>query len=999
MTATYSSSSLNRLADRLRGETRAEIHFDPGMRALYATDASLYQVEPLGVVIPKSSADVLATVAIAAAEKVPILPRGAATSLSGQTVGPAIVIDFSKFLNRIGVVDRNAMTVRVEPGVVLDQLNDHLKPIGLMFGPDVSTSDRATIGGMLGNNSAGARSLRYGKTVDHVHSIEAVLADGTTTTLGPLSEVALDQVCSQGDVVGRIHRVVRDTVAQHTPAIRARFPHILRRVSGYNLDEFVPGLPVRPVGFVDPPWQFNLAKLIVGSEGTLAVAAATVLKLVPIPKAQGLVVLSFATIPGALDRLAEIIDTGPVAVEMLDRMILDLAAENPLFAQYLNFTEGRPAAVLAAQFYDDSADDLAQRARDLAGKFQGHAGVLGVRVRLQDAAKDDFWKVRKAGFSLLMGMVGDAKPVAFVEDTAVDPQRLPAFYERFQKIVDQHGVKAACYGHADVGCLHIRPIINVKTGAGVETLRALAREVSDLVVEFGGAMSGEHGDGLARSLWNRKLFGPEIYAAFQAVKTAFDPENRLNPGKVVGDADPGDNLRIGPHYHPKEPDPTVLDFSGQGGFAGAVEMCSGVGACRKTASGTMCPSYMVTNDEMHSTRGRANLLRLAMTGDLPAGDNGFDDDTLHQALDLCLQCKACKTECPSKVDMAKLKAEVLFQHYQNRPRPLSHLLLGQIFRLNRMAAATAPLTNRMLSSPAFKWLLEKAAGIDRRRTLPAFARGHFRKWFGRHRPAAGAGARGSVVLLDDCFTTYNEPEVGVAAVQVLEAAGYSVELAGLACCGRPAISKGLLPLARELAEANVQKLAPLARRGMAIVGCEPSCVATLVDEYRDFRLGPDADLVAAAAILVDAFVSDPARAPELALLPRPGRVLLHGHCQQKAVLGTAGTLAALRRVPGLEIKELDAGCCGMAGSFGYELGHYEVSEALANRVLIPSAKADPAARLVAPGFSCRSQVHGLAGLSALHPIQVLAECLSFPPSDREPGRRQTVSSQPAATQV
>jgi FAD/FMN-containing dehydrogenase/Fe-S oxidoreductase len=997
MPATLPSSSLNQLADRLRRDTRAEVYFDRGMCGLYATDASLYQIEPLGVVVPRTAADVVTTVAIAADEKVPILPRGAATSLSGQTVGPAIVIDFSKYLNRIGVVDRGAMTVRVEPGAVLDQLNDHLKPMGLMFGPDVSTSDRATIGGMIGNNSAGARSLRYGKTVDHVHSVEVVLADGTAATMGPVSEAELARLSSRDDMIGKIHRVVRDTVSSHAVAIRARFPHILRRVSGYNLDEFVPGLPVRPVGWHDEPWQFNLAKLIVGSEGTLAVAAAASLKLVPIPNAQGLVVLSFATIAGALDRLAEIIETGPVAVEMLDRMILDLAAMNPLFAQYLSFAEGRPEAVLAAQFYADSADALAERAHDLAGRFQGRPGVLGVRTRLSDAAKDDFWKVRKAGFSLLMGMVGDAKPVAFVEDTAVDPPRLPAFYDRFRRIVEHHGVAAACYGHADVGCLHIRPIINVKSASGVETLRAIAREVSDLVVEFGGAMSGEHGDGLARSVWNRKLFGSEIYGAFQAIKAAFDPENRLNPGKVVGDADPGDNLRIGPDYHPHEPASTLLDFTGQGGFAGAVEMCSGVGACRKTTSGTMCPSYMVTSDEIHTTRGRANLLRLAMTGELPGDGDGFDQELLHQALDLCLQCKACKTECPSKVDMAKLKAEVLFQRYQNQPRPLGHLLLGQIFRLNNVAATTAPLTNRMLKSPAFRWLLEKTAGIDRRRTLPAFARDHFRKWFGRHRPAPGAGTRGSVVLIDDCFTTYNEPEVGIAAVQVLEAVGYGVKLAGLACCGRPAFSKGLLPLAHELAEFNVRKLLPLVRRGISIVGCEPSCVAMLVDEYRDFRLGPGADAVAAATSMVDAFVADAGRVPELALRSRPGRVLVHGHCQQKAVLGTAGTLGALRRVPGLEVKELDAGCCGMAGSFGYEHGHYEISDALAKRVLIPAVRSDPAAQLVAPGFSCRSQVHGLAGIQAVHPIQILAECLASPVDGQAPVEVRSIAPQTAVT--
>jgi FAD/FMN-containing dehydrogenase/Fe-S oxidoreductase len=968
-------SALNRLGQRLSRESRAEVYFDRDMRGLYATDASLYEIEPIGVVVPRVFDDVAAIVKIAADEHVPIVPRGAATSLSGQTIGPAIIIDFSKYLNRIGIVDRDAMTVRVEPGVVVDQLNAYLKPLGLMFGPDVSTSDRATIGGMIGNNSAGARSLRYGKTVDHVRSIEAVLADGTAATLGPVSTTELDAICARNDTIGRVHCVVRDTVATYEQAIRDRFPHILRRVSGYNLDEFVPGLPVRPRGWHEDQWQFNLAKLIVGSEGTLAVAAAAVLDVVPLPAAQGLVVLSFASIEAALDRLAEIVETGPVAVEMLDRMILDLAAQNPTFSHHLNFAEGRPAAILAAQFYADSPEELAGRADDLAKRFAGRPGVLSVRQRLVDAAKDDFWKVRKAGFSLLMGLVGDSKPIAFVEDTAVDPARLPAFYDQFRQIVERHGVLAACYGHADVGCLHIRPLINVKTRDGVETMRSIAREVADLVVEFGGAMSGEHGDGLARSLWNRKLFGPEVYAAFQTVKRAFDPENRLNPGKVVGDADPGENLRIGPEYHPHEPHPTLLDFSNQGGFARAVEMCSGVGACRKTATGTMCPSYMVTRDEIHTTRGRANLLRLAMTGELSGEGDGLDNETLHEALDLCLQCKACKSECPSQVDMAKLKAEVLHQHYQHRARPLSHLLLGQIFRLNPIAAATAPLTNAALHNPIIKWILEKAAGIDRRRTLPTFARAHFRKWFADHHALPRAGERGRVVLLDDCFTTYNEPRVGIAAVRVLEAAGYRVELAGLACCGRPAISKGLLPLARELADANVRKLAPLARQGIPIVGCEPSCLVTLMDEYREFRLGPDAETVARAAQMIDAFIADPANAPDLPLAARRGRVLVHGHCQQKAVIGTAGTLAALRRVPELEVRELDSGCCGMAGSFGYEHGHYDVSAALANRVLIPAALADPEARLVAPGFSCRSQVHGLSGINAVHPVELLAEQL------------------------
>jgi FAD/FMN-containing dehydrogenase/Fe-S oxidoreductase len=971
----YPSSILNHLADRLRRESRAEVYFDKSTRGLYSTDASLYQIEPLGVVVPRTAEDVVAAVSIAAEERIAVLPRGAATSLSGQTVGTGIVIDFSKYLNRIAIVDRDAMTVRVEPGVVLDQLNTHLKPLGLMFGPDVSTSDRATLGGMVGNNSAGARSLRYGKTVDHVRALDVVLSDGTTTFLGPLEQRELIERCARNDRDGEIHRVVRTVIAENEQAIREHFPRILRRVSGYNLDEFVPGLAVRPVGWCDEPWQFNLAKLIVGSEGTLAVVAAAHLKLVPIPRTQGLVVLSFATIPAALERVAEIVETGPVAVEMLDRMILDLAAQNPHFAQHLNFATGRPAAVLAAQFYADSQDELTARAADLSRRFEGKPGVIGVRTRLQDAEKDDFWQIRKAGFALLMGMVGDAKPIAFVEDTAVDPGRLPQFYDRFRRIVERHGVTAACYGHADVACLHIRPIINVKSHQGIEAIRSIAREVCDLVVEFGGSMSGEHGDGLARSVWNRRIFGPEVYAAFSSIKQTFDPENRLNPGKVIGSADPTDNLRIGPEYHPHEPAHTLLDFSAQGGFARAIETCSGIGACRKTNFGTMCPSYMATRDELHTTRGRANLLRLAMTGGLSSQGGPFDDETLMQSLDLCLQCKACKSECPSKVDMAKLKSEVLYQYYQGQPRPLGHLLLGQIDRLNAIASAVAPLTNTILRSPAVRWMLEKVAGLDRRRVLPVLASDNFRKWFRRHQASASAGTRGAVVLLDDCFTTYNKPEVGIAAVRVLEAARYRVELAGLECCGRPAFSKGMLDRSIQLAAANIEKLLPHARRATPILGCEPSCLVTLFDEYREFRLGTAAEEVASAARLVDGFVGDRACVPDLVLKPRADRVLVHGHCQQKAVLGMAGTVAALRRVPGLEIKELDSGCCGMAGSFGYEHGHYELSVALANRVLLPAMKTDPSARLVAPGFSCRSQVRGLAGIDALHPIEVLAEQL------------------------
>lgn len=971
-----SSNAADRLRKALERETRAEVRFDPTSRALYSTDASLYEIPPIGVVVPRTAADAVRAVKLAAEEGVPVLPRGSATSLSGQTIGAAIVLDFSKYLNRIGVVDRDRMTVKVEPGVVLNQLNGHLKPLGLFFGPDVSTSDRATLGGMIGNNSAGARSLRYGKTAEHVERLDVVLSDGTATTLGPLDEAELEEICRRDDLVGRIHRETRDTVSEHREAIARRFPHILRRVSGYNLDEFIPGLPVRPEGWQEPPWKFNLAKLVVGSEGTLAVVTGADVRVLPAPKAQGLVVLSFASIPAALDRLEAMLETRPVSIEMLDRMILDLAAKNPEYAKSLSFAEGRPEAVLAAQYYADSQEELAERAEALVRRFEGTAGVLGIRKSLTAAAKDDFWKIRKAGLSLLMGLVGDAKPVAFVEDTAVSVDKLPEFYRRFEEVVARHGTSAACYGHADVGCLHIRPVLNMKTAEGVAKLRSIAAEISDLVVEFGGSMSGEHGDGLARSKWNRKLFGEEVYGAFERVKRAFDPDNRMNPGKVVAEPDPGSDLRYGPSYQARnEPLETALDFSGQGGFARAVEMCSGVGACRKTDTGTMCPSYMVTREEEHSTRGRANVLRLVMAGKL--GGDGLASPAVDEALDLCLQCKACKTECPSNVDMSKLKAEYLHQKYQRQGVPLGARLMGNIHWLNPIGAALAPIANWKLGLGPVKWLMEKLAGIDRRRSLPRFHAGHLRKWFAGHTPDPRAGSRGVVILLDDCFTTYNDPGPGIAAVKVLEAAGYRVELAGV-CCGRAAISKGLLGTARELAKRAVARLAGPAREGVPIVGVEPSCLLTLADELKDFRLGSDAEEVARAAILVDRFVADLERVPELPLKEGAGRVIVHGHCQQKALTGTAGTIAALKRIPGIEVKEIDSGCCGMAGSFGYETGHYEISVALAERVLLPSARADPEATLVAPGFSCRSQVHGLAGIEAKHPIELLAAQLATP---------------------
>ena len=974
--AALQQATLEKLAARLAEETRGEARFDDTARSLFATDASLYEIPPVGVFMPRSAEDVAKAVEIAAELGVAIIPRGAATSLSGQTIGAGLVIDCSKYMNRIGIVDRDRMTVRVEPGVVCDQLNRHLKPLGLMFGPDVSTSDRATLGGMIGNNSAGARSLRYGTTVDHVEAVEVVLSGGMPARFAALDNQGVENVIANGGRLGYLHKTVRDLVQENHDEIVARFPHILRRVSGYNLDEFIPGLPVRARGWHDKAWRFNLAKLIVGSEGTLGIITAADVKVVPIPPCQGLVVVSHRTIKDALNSLNAYLAAEPAAVEMIDRMILDLALAHPEYSKLVTFAEGEPEAVLAAQLYADTPEELAAKAAVIEQGLAGNPSVLGVVKNLTASAKDNFWKVRKAGLSLLMGLPGDAKPVAFVEDTAVNPHLLPAFYDRFMEIVHRHGARASCYGHADVGCLHIRPVLNMKTRRGLEQLKAIAEEVSSLVAEFGGAMSGEHGDGLARSRWNRKIFGDRLFDVFKQVKHAFDPSNQMNPGKVAAEPELTEHLRISPDYLATVPDVTGFDYDDQGGLAQAVELCSGVGACRKTDTGTMCPSYMITRDEEHSTRGRANVLREVMSGRLGKGRK-WDHPGLLEAMDLCLGCKACKTECPSGVDMARLKSEVLHQVHKERGRPdLASLVFGHVHVLNRWGSRLAPVANRLMQAKAVKWLLERTVGLDRRRMLPKVAGSrNFRRWFAGRKADSNQVFIGKVILLDDCFTTHNHPEVGQAAVKLLEKAGYEVELVGGLCCGRPAVSKGLLDIGREQAQAMVERLLPAALAGVPIVGMEPSCLTMLADDYRHMKLGTDAEAIAGATSQVEALVVAAAKAGRLQFETLEKSVILHGHCQQKAIFSTADTVAALKLIPNIQMTELDSGCCGMAGSFGYDKEHYDLSKALAERVLLKAAQAAPESILLAPGTSCRSQVEDLAGLDAVHPLQLLSKQL------------------------
>jgi FAD/FMN-containing dehydrogenase/Fe-S oxidoreductase len=957
----------------LRQHLEGEVRFDDATRRLYSTDASVYQILPMGVVIPKTPDDLTVAVQVAAELETPIVPRGGGTSLSGQSIGPGLVIDCSKHLNSILDVDAGARIARVQPGVVLDQLNRALAEHGLQFGPDVATANRANLGGMIGNNSAGARSIVYGKTGDHVRRLELLLSDGSRLSASPLSAAAWNRKAEAATLEGAIYRSLRPLIAPHGKEIRRRFPNIIRRVSGYNLRDLLPAAePGRPVAAPGP----GLLPLIVGSEGTLGVIAEAELNLVPRPAARGLLVIHFLALTAALDALAACLETGPSAVELLDAMLIELASRNLSLKDAMAAIRGRPAALLMVEYQGDSAADVAGRVADLQRRLGSFPGVTACVPAVEPNAFQLLWNMRSAAVPLLFGLPGDRKPITFVEDTAVAPEQLPAFAKRFREVLRRHGTDGAFYGHASVGCLHIRPVLNLKDSADIARMRRISDEITDLVLEYKGSLSGEHGDGLARSEWNRKMFGPIVYELFQQVKRLFDPKNLFNPGKVVDAPAMTDNLRYGPEYRPAER-ATIFDYSRQEGFFRSIELCNGAGVCRKTQGGSMCPSYRATRDERDTTRARANALRLTLVENPPVATSGLAARWVHDVMDLCLMCKACKAECPSNVDMAKLKAEFLHAYHQEHLRPLGHRAMARIHRINRWAAPVAPLVNWLGKKRWMRLALELVGGIDRRRSLPALSSDHFRSWFRRHAPDANAGRVGRVILLEDCFTTYQEPAIGRAAVRVLERAGYAVELAGLDCCGRAMISKGFLLDARKLAQRQVTGLARRVTDGTPILGLEPSCLLTLADEWPELVPSPESRRVAAATALTEGWLAKQISIGQchLALSRRSGECVFHGHCHQKALRAAAGTTDALRLISGWDVTTLDAGCCGMAGSFGYESGHYDVSVQIAELQLLPALRAAPNAVIAATGTSCRHQIRDLAGRSALHPLEILEQSM------------------------
>ncbi len=966
------------LAGKLASAVKGEVRFDQFSRTLYSTDASIYQVMPIGVVLPRDAEDIAATLRLCADDGVPVLPRGAGTSLAGQTVGRAVVIDCSKHMDRILEMDVGRGQARVQPGVVQDALNGALAPHRFRLGPDTATSNRATLGGMIGNNSCGARSIVYGKMVDHVVALRVLMSDGMEIVLGPLDDAALAAKLQEPSREGRLYRTVLDTVEANRDEIDRRYPKILRRVAGYNLPEM----------FLHP---FNLARLLVGSEGTLGIVTEATIRVVPRPSHAAVAVVHFRDLFEALEAAQAILPYRPSAVELIDKMMLDMTRAQPDYARRMTFVEGDPAAVLVVEFAGERRDEVLDRLgateHALAQAGLGYSTVRAVDL----ASQDNIWRVRKAGQGLLQGIKGDSKPISFVEDTAVSPERLRPYIARFKEILDRHGVRAAFYAHASVGCIHVRPLINLKDARQVETMRTIAEAVGELVIEYGGAMSAEHGDGQVRGWFLERFFGPIIYHAFRTIKAAFDPHGLMNPGKIVDAPAMTENLRYGPAYA-TIPIKTHFDWSRDGGMAASIELCSGIGACRKTIDGTMCPSYMITREEEHSTRGRANLLRAVLSGVLPATE--LTGRRLYDALDLCLECKGCKTECPANVDMAKVKYEFLARYHEANGYPLRARLFGNIHRLNRLGARLAPVSTWVAQSAPARWMLERFAGIDRRRPLPPFAHPTFDAWWRRHarsrngtrgigaapeaRPATGGAAEASrrLVLFADTFLRYNYPEIGQAAVRLLEALGYEVLVPPVTCCGRPMISKGLLGAAKEHAQANLKQLLPFAQAGVPIVGCEPSCLLTFRDEVPDLFPGSEAALLAGHTFLIDEFLFQHIQDhgwPGPPSVAANRKVLLHGHCHQKAIVGTRFAAGVLRAA-GYEVEEVDSGCCGMAGSFGFEREHYDISIAIGERRLLPAVRrVPPETEVIAMGVSCRQQIAHGTGRRGKHLVEVLAD--------------------------
>ncbi|MFC7131261.1 FAD-binding and (Fe-S)-binding domain-containing protein [Haloferax chudinovii] len=974
------------LASELRDRVDGDVKFDEYAQVLYATDGSIYQARPAGVVLPRDADDVRAAVETATNHGVPVLPRGTGSSLGGQTVGRGcVVIDFTKYMDDIVDIDPEAKRATVQPGCVQDHLDAALADHGLKFAPDPASSNRSTVGGGIGNNSTGAHSVRYGITDAYTEELEVILADGSRIHT---REVVLDgeeyeSILAQGDLEADIYRTVRDLVENHESEIENKYPSLKRSVSGYNLQKVI-------YENDDGEEVINLSKLFVGAEGTLGVIVEATVSLVTKPDETALALYCFDDLVDAMEAVPEALEFPVSAVELMDDEVFRLARESEGYAEYAEpIPEGAKAALML-EWDDELVDDFEAAVADTNAHFVDSGAAFDVLEAYSEESQGRLWKLRKAAIPLLMSLEGDPKPYPFIEDATVPPEELAEYVQKFEDVLEDHDTSAAYFAHAGSGTLHIRPILNLKENEGIEKMHSITDDVTDLVVQHHGAFSGEHGDGMARTEFNPKMYGPELWGAFKELKTAFDPDWVFNPGNVVyrdGPSDPGpdsdrgvgadmrENLRYGPDYQSVEPQ-TDLDFSDEGGFSHLVELCNGCGTCRQTDSNTMCPTYRASKEEVQTTRGRANMLRAAISGELPE-DELYSERFQTEVLDLCVGCKGCQSDCPTGVDMAKLKSEVKHQYHQKEGTSLRSRVFGNIDTLSELGSKLAPLSNVAAELPGSRLLMEKVLGISSERELPTFSSESLEEWFEARGGSTvpPAEARGKVLLFPDTYTNYNYPEPGKAAVEVLEAANVHVRIpSDLESSGRAAFSMGMLDTARDRARHNVGRLRPSVDDGWSVVFVEPSDAVMFQDEYLDLLDGTAVELVSGSAYGIMEYL-DVVRADDRLDFDAPAETLTyHGHCNQKATNKDHHAVGVLRR-SGYAVDPLDSSCCGMAGSFGYEEEHYELSKGI-GEILFGQVDDSPGDVVTAPGASCRSQLGDRPGESRPpHPIEKMAEAL------------------------
>lgn len=952
---------MQHLIKDLKENIKGEVYFDKTSRQIYSVDASIYEIEPIGIIVAKNKQDIIKAVQIAASHQVPIIPRGAGTGLTGGCIGKALIIDTSKYVNKILSIDEKNEFALCEAGVVQNQLNSALANIGYRLGPDTSTGNRATLGGMLGNNAAGSNSLRYGKMVDHVEEVEVVLANGETIHFSEIDACTLERKCQEKTTEGHIYRKICHILKHYHKEIELKFPKIPRRVSGYNLDELIKKNPL------------NLSKLIVGAEGTLGIATEMKVKISKTPPITALCVLHFRDLIKALESVTSLLEFQPFALELIDKDIIEMGRSSPSMQGRLSWLSENPQALLVIQFDAQEKREIEHKLSQFEYWAQKNSTSYLRSYLKEKSEMANVWSLRKSGLGLLMSRRTYSRAIAFIEDLTVPPKNIAPFVNKLQKYLQEKGKTAGMYGHAGAGLIHIRPYIDLRKEEEVETMVSIMKDTADLVLEHGGALTGEHGDGLIRSWCNEKMFGEKIFQSFLEIKTAFDPENRMNPGKIVNAPPVRENLRMNPKIEQTQIS-TFQDFSKEGGFELSIDMCNGNGQCRKRTT-LMCPSYQAQGDERLSTRARAQSLRAITNGRIP--QKSFSQQGLYDILDLCLECKGCKKECPSQIDMAKIKSEFLYHYQEKHGYSLRSRLFANIDSLNRIGTAFAPLSNWFINTKASQILLN-ALGISSNRPLPLFTLERFSQWLKKQTRKKNQEKK--VVLFNDTYTEYNTPEIGKAAFIILEKLGYEVIVPPKSCCGRPMISKGMLKQAQKKALHLVETLYPYAKKNIPILGLEPSCILTIKDDLYSILPQEKLSIISKVCITIDEFLAnhlnDEKRLP-LSFIPQKKNVMLHGHCYQKALVGTAPTLEVLRSIPDFQVTEIDSGCCGLAGSFGYEKEHHDFSLQVGEDRLFPSIRKSCNNTLfVANGISCRCQILHGTEKKAKHLVEILFEALS-----------------------